>query len=104
MQITRYAFELSERTGAPVLLRVSSAFLRMSESIPSHPSPPQDNSQRSFRYEATPARTALGRFILDSNRNRQRRFARASAELESAELDSVEGDSTAELGIVTCGP
>ncbi len=83
-RITRYAFELSERTGAPVLLRVSSAFLRISESLPPQPSPPPDDGERSFRYEATPERTALGRFILDSNRNRQRRFARAGAELESA--------------------
>ena len=104
VRITRYAFELSEGTGAPVLLRVSSAFLRISESLPPQPSPPPDDGERSFRYEATPERTALGRFILDSNRNRQRRFARASAKLESAGLDTVEGDATARLGIVTCGP
>ena len=104
VRITRYAFELSERTGAPVLLRVSSAFLRISESIPPQPNAPADDTERSFRFEATPERTALGRFILDSNRNRQRRFAHAAAELEAAELDTDEGDATAELGIVTCGP
>ena len=104
VRITRYAFELSERTGAPVLLRVSSAFLRISESIPPQPSPPADDGERSFRFEPTPERTALGRFILDSNRNRQRRLARAAAELENAELATVEGDATADLGIVTCGP
>ena len=103
-RITRYAFELSERTGAPVLLRVSSALLRISESLPPQPNPRPDDGERSFRYEATPERTALGRFILDSNRNRQRRFARAGAELASAGLDTVEGDATARLGIVTCGP
>ena len=103
VRVTRYAFELSERTSAPVLLRVSSAFLGISESLPPPAAPPND-SDRSFRYDPTPERTALGRFILDSNRNRQRRFAHASAELESAELDTVEGDATARLGIVTCGP
>ena len=102
-RITRYAFELSERTGAPVLLRVSSAFLRISESIPPRATPPNDK-ERSFRYEPTPERTALGRFILDSNRNRQLRFARAATELESADLETVEGEATAGLGIVTCGP
>ncbi len=104
VRITRYAFELSERTGAPVLLRVSSAFLRISESIPSQPSPTADDRERSFRFEPTPERTALGRHILDSNRNRLRRFAHAAAELENAELATVEGDATADLGIVTCGP
>ena len=104
VRITRYAFELSERTGAPVLLRVSSAFLQISEAIPSQASPSADDRERSFRYEPTAERTALGRFILDSNRNRQRRFAHAATELEAAELDTVEGDAIAELGIVTCGP
>ena len=102
-RITRYAFELSQRTGAPVLLRVSSAFLRISQPIP-QPASPLNDAERTFRYEATPERTALGRFILDSNRNRQRRFAHAGAELESAGLETVEGDATARLGIVTCGP
>ena len=104
LRITRYAFELSERTGAPVLLRVSSAFLRISESIPPQPNARADDTERSFRFEPTPERTALGRFILDSNRNRQRRFAHAAAELEKADLATVEGDATSKLGIVTCGP
>ena len=109
VRLTRYAFELSERIGAPVLLRVSSAFLRIFEAVPDQARAPAgrplaDADGRPFRFEPTPERTALGRHILDSNRNRQERFARAAAELERAGLDTVDGDATADLGIVTCGP
>ena len=104
LEMTRYAFSLSEKYGIVVLLRLSSAFLKFSENVQVSSLPGKKDRMENFRFRPNKEHLSLGRYVLETNRNRHKRLAFAGEELNSSEFNKIEGNHNASFGIITSGP
>ena len=104
LEMTRYAFSLSEKYGIVVLLRLSSAFLKFSENVQVGSLPGKKDRIENSRFQPNKEHLSLGTYILETNRNRHKRLAFAGEELNSSEFNKIEGNEKARFGIITSGP
>jgi len=104
LEMSRYAFDLSEKYGIAVLLRLSSFFLRFSENVRVSPLLGKEGKKRSFRFKPDKENFSLGTYVLETNRNRHKRLELAEGELKSSKFNKIEGEENACFGIITSGP
>lgn len=104
LEITRYAFSLSDKYGIVVLLRFSSTFLKFSEEVRLGQLPEKEDSPDNLRFEPDKEHLSLGTYVLETNRNRHKRLTLAEEELSSSKFNRIEGNQKAILGIITAGP
>ena len=104
LEMTRYAFSLSEKYRIVVLLRLSSAFLPFSENVQLGSLPRGKDRIKNFRFKPNKEHLSLGSYILETNHNRHKRLALAEEELNSSKFNKIEGNHKASFGIITSGP
>ena len=103
-EMVGYAFELSERHGIVVLIRMASAFLTYRDMVEPRKQSRSELGGKPARFVPKPENACLGLYILQASRGRHERFSAACEELAGSGFNAALGSARASCGIITSGP